>query len=84
MNDKSEHKWTVGIGEGGKWYAVATNAPYFCFEGDSEQEVDRLANLALDFYFETKGRVAAFNLPGRRSTTICAFSPRRVTERERV
>jgi predicted RNase H-like HicB family nuclease len=36
--------------EDGKWLAASNEAPFFCFEGDSEKEVERLAARALDMY----------------------------------
>ena len=34
----------------GKWLAASNETPFFCFEGDSEEEVERLAARALDMY----------------------------------
>lgn len=87
MNKRQErvlHKWTVGIVEGGKWLAVSTTQPYFCFQGNSVDEVDRKANTALDYYFGATGKISTVKLPKKPSTTLSTFSRWKVVERECV
>jgi hypothetical protein len=84
MNDKRVlHKWAVGKVEGGKWLAVSSRQPYFCFEGNSIEEVDGKANRALDYYFGCSGKIDTKTIDAkRRTTTITSFSRRKIVERE--
>lgn len=50
------HSFVIGQVDNGKWLAVSSHSPYFCFEGESEAELCDIANRALDFYF--RGGVA--------------------------
>ena len=78
---KTTHKFVSGLVDNGKWLAISPCAPYFCFEGESLEEVEALANRALDFYFGVPGSVTQTN---GRAKTLSTFSPRRTTERERI
>jgi hypothetical protein len=78
MTDKSlSHKFfTVGKKDADRWLAISTRAPYFCFEGDSAEEVRAIAGRALDFYFGVNGgRVTAGRPVRRRTRALSTFSP---------
>jgi predicted RNase H-like HicB family nuclease len=67
--------------EDGKWVAASNEAPFFCFEGDSEEEVERLAARALDMYERT-------DLPApvmkSRTITISSFSHSKIKRRKEL
>jgi predicted RNase H-like HicB family nuclease len=55
---KLRHDFHRGqIIETGKWLAISCRPPYFCFEGDTEEDVGAQAQRALDFYFGTDGKL---------------------------
>lgn len=83
MEDLS-HRFTAGVVDDGTWLAVSTRAPYFCFSGDSQSEVEDKANRALDFYFGTKGKITnrkSVQPRGTRQKTLATFSPKKTVER---
>lgn len=58
MNKPTEHGVYIGRTDDGKYVAAAATAPYFCFLGDSEDEVRETARRALNFYFGEEGYIA--------------------------
>ena len=45
--------------DNGKFAAVSTASPFFCFEGPSEEEVKQKVDLALAFYSDAKKTIRA-------------------------
>lgn len=81
MNNKTF--FSVGKTDYGKWLAISAYNPYFVFEGDSQEEVEVIANRALDFYFGFSGEIKNTVDRGR-STTLSSFSPTKTVERRRA
>jgi hypothetical protein len=75
----SGHRFQIGPTDYGKWLAVSYSSPYFAFEGDSSEEVEAIANRALDYYFGVSGKLQ--QIPKGRSQTLSSFSSRKVVER---
>jgi predicted RNase H-like HicB family nuclease len=59
------HPFTVGQIDNGRWLAVSSRAPYFCFEGESLEEVRQTAHRALNFYFGKDGEVVSRSVKSR-------------------
>jgi hypothetical protein len=79
--DDVHHRFTTGPTDFGKWLAVSKRTPYFVLEGDSQEEVEAIANRALDFYFGISGKIKSIDLPKRRTQTLSSFSPKKIVER---
>jgi predicted RNase H-like HicB family nuclease len=77
------HSFRVGPTDYGKWLAVSDCNPYFVFQGDSPEDVEAIANRALDFYFGISGKIKSVKLPAReRTQTLSSFSSKRIVERQ--
>jgi hypothetical protein len=73
------HRFRIGPTDYGKWLAVSDRSPYFAFQGDSGDEVEAIANRALDFYFGISGKTQ--RITKERTQTLSSFSSRKVVER---
>jgi predicted RNase H-like HicB family nuclease len=62
------HAFSIGRTDYGKWLAVSESSPYFAFQGDSSEEVEAIANRALDFYFGISGKIKSIRDQGRTQT----------------
>lgn len=80
--NKISHSYFVGRTERG-WLAVSQRAPYFCFEGDTEDDVANQAQRALDFYFGVRGQIDRKPPQGERTKTLSTFSPKRAVKIDR-
>jgi hypothetical protein len=81
MVDHERCKFITGPTDYGKWLAVSEHSPYFVFEGDSSEEVEAIANRALDFYFGISGKIAT--VTEGRTQTLSSFSPKKIVERHK-
>jgi hypothetical protein len=77
----ARHRFAVGPTDDGKWLAVSYTSPYFAFEGDSEEEVEAIANRALDFYFGIFGKTQ--RVAKAPQQTLSSFFSKRIVEREK-
>jgi hypothetical protein len=56
MSNVVQVSFYVGTGKSGKHRAATNVSPFFCFEGDSEAEVIKLATEAFEFWAKNKGK----------------------------
>jgi hypothetical protein len=84
MDEKRlSHPFTVGRVDDGAWLAVSARAPFFCFRGDSCDEVIETANRGLDFFFGQRGIVSAITTTEeKRKKTLSTFRPTKRVNRE--
>ena len=81
MADRTSHRFKIGPTDYGKWLAVSGHNPYFAFQGDSPEEVEAIANRALDFYYGASGKLKTVQVARGRTQTLSSFSPKKVVER---
>jgi len=54
---RTAHKFSIGRTGDGKWLAVSSQSPHFCFAGDTAVAVEEQASRALELFFGTSGRL---------------------------
>jgi hypothetical protein len=81
MAERALHRFKIGPTDYGKWLAVSDCNPYFVFQGDSPDEVETIANRALDFYFGISGKTHTRETVRGRTKTLSSFSSKKVVER---
>lgn len=74
---KAKHSFSIGQTDAGKWLAISSASPYFCFEGDSSDQVEAQAARALNFYFGTSGKLRSVKVK-----SLSTFSKKRTVEQE--
>lgn len=82
MTDKKTKTHTVHFAttEDGQHICASLETPLFCFIGKSEEELAAKAERALNFYFETNGRLKTQPKPVSKANTVVGFVPQ--TKRE--
>jgi hypothetical protein len=81
MAARTLHQFKIGPTDYGKWLAVSDCNPYFVFQGDSPDEVEAIANRALDFYYGISGKIKTAKIARGRTQTLSSFSPKKIVER---
>lgn len=74
---KATHRFAIGQTDAGKWLAISPTAPYFCFEGESAEQVEAQASRALNFYFGISGK-----LRNTEAKSLSTFSKKRTVEQK--
>jgi predicted RNase H-like HicB family nuclease len=77
VSNAGEFGFYVGILADGAYVANSVAAPYFCFLGESEEDVIRKANGAFDFYLSGEGDVTP--RPSTSNNVVNFVPQRRVT-----
>jgi len=70
----------IGKTEDGKFLAASVTTPFFCFYGDTEEEVADKADRAIRFFYSGQG--TAFAAPVSQTKQIISFVPQKRVEVE--
>ena len=74
MTSKTVNEVFIGQTETG-FVAISVEAPFFCFEADTEAAVEEKAKKALHFYRQQKAAPVAASAAKKRTLTLSTFVP---------
>lgn len=80
MSDDRKPGFLVGRTEDGHFVAASVANPFFCFYGDSDDEVVSKASRAVQFFYSSEGQ--SFDAPVSRTKQVISFVPQRHVEVE--